>query len=352
MSTTGPVFTYAFSWLLEAAGNQIVSFNSTVVVPPSPGLPVTGGAVTIYQWPGLQPLPQDPSFLPIDNGVLQPVLAFGQKCNQVNHNNGVPAYTGACINGEYYNTFGTYPGFSGGFEGPLMDVNPGDHIRLDMVLAGNVWTQTVTRIVAADGQYPPPCLAGSGTLTPRGCQVTFSKDMQGQKQQWAEWVTELWGGALTQSSLSVYDVAIALDKPEPSYSNFCRQQVQPYACCSGIAFSQDKTTCLVDACGFAAMATPQNPTTPLANVKPVCTRPSVPTSSPSSSPSVSSSGSSSTSAPVSSASSSASQSPASSSSATASTSSVLTSGSAQSASPARGIMAVGLAAAVVLLLAF
>ncbi|KAI9326421.1 hypothetical protein DFJ73DRAFT_801301 [Zopfochytrium polystomum] len=318
--------------MLEGAGNQIVSFNSTVIVPPSPGPPVDGGVVTIYQWPGLQPLPSDPSFQPIGMGVLQPVLAFGQKCYAANHINGGPPYKGACISAMYVNNvMMTY-------EGPVMDVNEGDHLRLEMVLAGTVWTQTVTRIIAADDQQPPPCLAGSGTPTPRGCQVTFSKDMQGQKQQWAEWVTELWRGALTQSSLTVYDVAIGLERPEPSSSKFCRQQVQPYACCSGVTWSQDGTTCLVDACGFAAMATPENPSTPLANVKPVCTRPFNPTSSPSSSPSA-----------FSSASSSFQLSTASSSSSSANSSTAFVPSSAQSASPL-GIIVVGLAAAVLLLL--
>jgi Putative Ig domain len=61
--------------------NQYVGLQTKITVPPLPPIPSDPRA-TLFLWPGLQPDPNSVNFLPIDNGVLQPVLTFGHSCAQ------------------------------------------------------------------------------------------------------------------------------------------------------------------------------------------------------------------------------------------------------------------------------
>jgi hypothetical protein len=58
----------------------VVTFQSTMIVPPLPA----ENWKTLFLWPGISPWnmlgEQGKNYLPIDNGVLQPVLTFGDSC--------------------------------------------------------------------------------------------------------------------------------------------------------------------------------------------------------------------------------------------------------------------------------
>lgn len=148
------------------ANNQIVRLQTTMVVPPEP--PATG---TLFLWPGLQP--DGANYDPIDNGVLQPVLTWGSSCAPGKQPR---AYSTWWISGQYVNTNGSDPGYTGCEGGPIMSVAVGDTLDLDFSLAGTIWTQTVT-----DAQT--------------GQSVSYSIDMMNQAQNLAYFVIEEYSSA-------------------------------------------------------------------------------------------------------------------------------------------------------------
>src|SRR5262245_56849827 len=56
--------------LSTPSDNQITSLTTTIIVPPK-----HSAIGTLFLWPGFQP--GGANYLPIDNGVLQPVLSWG-----------------------------------------------------------------------------------------------------------------------------------------------------------------------------------------------------------------------------------------------------------------------------------
>jgi len=120
-----------------AAGNEIVSLSTKLVVPGPPDRSVNP-AGTLFLWPGLQPRPDDANFLPIDNGVLQPVLTWGRSCAP-----GVQPKDGWWISAQYVNTVGNYTGYMGCFGGPIISAEAGDKLLISMSLYRSIWTQTI-----------------------------------------------------------------------------------------------------------------------------------------------------------------------------------------------------------------
>jgi hypothetical protein len=101
--------------------NRITRLTTKLVVPPRPE-PVG----TLFLWPGLQPHSQGENFLPIDNGVLQPVLTWGPSCAPGEKPR---AYSTWWISAQYVNTFGRHRGYTDCQGGPIMRVKPGDTLR-------------------------------------------------------------------------------------------------------------------------------------------------------------------------------------------------------------------------------
>jgi len=146
--------------------NQIVRLQTAMVVPPQP--PKTG---TLFLWPGLQP--NGANFDPINNGVLQPVLTWGPSCSPGKQ----PAsYSTWWISGQYVNTNGSEPGYTGCNGGNIMSVAVGDKLDMDISLSGTIWTQTVT-----DERS--------------GMSVSYSIDMMKQAQNLAYFVVEEYSSA-------------------------------------------------------------------------------------------------------------------------------------------------------------
>ena len=162
----GRVTGYGTVLISSSTKSQIVRLQTTLVVPAEP--PPSG---TLFLWPGLQP--DGANYDPIDNGVLQPVLTWGPSCAPGKQPR---AYSTWWISGQYVNTNGSDPGYTGCEGGPVMSVEVGDTLNIDMALAGTVWTQTVTD--AETGQ-----------------SVAYSIDMMNQAQNLAYFVIEEYSSA-------------------------------------------------------------------------------------------------------------------------------------------------------------
>lgn len=118
-----------------ANDNQITRLRTTLVVPPKPE-----PAGTLFLWPGLQPRPGGKNYLPIDNGVLQPVLTWGRSCAPGRQ---PKTYATWWISAQYVNTFGHHPCYMGCRGGRIISANPGDSLAIEMVLSGSEWIQKV-----------------------------------------------------------------------------------------------------------------------------------------------------------------------------------------------------------------
>ena len=162
----GRITGYGTVLISANAKNQMVRLQTTMLVPPQP--PASG---TLFLWPGLQP--NGANFEPIDNGVLQPVLTWGPSCAPGKQPR---AYSTWWISGQYVNTNGSDPGYTGCQGGPVMSVAVGDTLNIDMALAGTTWTQTVT-----DAQT--------------GQSVSYAIDMMNQAQNLAYFVIEEYSSA-------------------------------------------------------------------------------------------------------------------------------------------------------------
>lgn len=162
----GRVTGYGTVLISTKSSVEIVRLQTTMLVPPEP--PASG---TLFLWPGLQP--NGANFDPIDNGVLQPVLTWGPSCAPGKQPR---AYSTWWISGQYVNTFGSDPGYTGCLGGPIMSVEVGDTLQIDMALAGTIWTQTIT-----DAQT--------------GQSVAYSLDMMKQAQNLAYFVIEEYSSA-------------------------------------------------------------------------------------------------------------------------------------------------------------
>jgi hypothetical protein len=103
--------------------------------------------------------PGGQNYQPIDNGVLEPVLTWGPSCGNS------PAVGAAdwWIAGQYVNTYGNYPGYTGCHGGDSMTVQVGDPLSIRMSLQGTVWQQSIENLRD-------------------GTRVGFDLDMLGQAQ--------------------------------------------------------------------------------------------------------------------------------------------------------------------------
>lgn len=157
----GRVSGYGTVLISANSTNQIIRLQTDLVVPPEP--PASG---TLFLWPGLQP--GGANFDPINNGVLQPVLTWGSSCAPGKQPRG---YSTWWISGQYVNSFGSDPGYTGCQGGPVMSVAVGDTLTIDMALSGTIWTQTVTDVQTSQS-------------------VSYSIDMMNQAQNDAYFVIE------------------------------------------------------------------------------------------------------------------------------------------------------------------
>ena len=180
----GRISGYGTVLIWANANNQIVRLQTTMVVPPEP--PASG---TLFLWPGLQP--DGANYDPINNGVLQPVLTWGPSCAPGKQPR---AYSTWWISGQYVNTNGSDPGYTGCQGGPIMSVAVGDTLKMYFSLAGTIWTQTVTDVQT-------------------GQSVSYSIDMMKQAQNLAYFVIEEYSSAPV-SEVIFTDTTITFGSPD------------------------------------------------------------------------------------------------------------------------------------------
>jgi Putative Ig domain len=176
-----------------APPNQFVGLQANFTVPPLPPVPTAPGAA-LFLWPGMDPATNSTNFLPINNGVLQPVLSWGPSCAPTPQ---PTPFSSWWISAQYVNTFGSDPGYSGCLSGPSMLVNPGDVLLLNLSLdaASGIWTETVT---------------DANTIQ----SVVFAINMQGQGQNWAYWAMEFWYGATINTPVTLTNTTITFQSPD------------------------------------------------------------------------------------------------------------------------------------------
>jgi hypothetical protein len=141
-----------------SSSNEIVRLVTKIRTPPTPE-----PAGTVFLWPGLQPHPEGRNFLPIDNGVLQPVLTWGPSCAKGEQ---PKRYSTWWISAQYVNKFGRYRGYTGCQGGPIMSAKPGDTLSIEMSLSGSQWMQRIRN-------------------SRTGKSVSFAIDLLGQAQIFA-----------------------------------------------------------------------------------------------------------------------------------------------------------------------
>ena len=183
-----PAETLSGVYVEVSSGNQIVGFQTTIVVPAKP--PAFG---TLFLWPGLQPTGSGSNFLPINNGVLQPVLTWGPSCAPGAQ---PAAYSTWWVSGQYVNTFGSDPGFTGCQGGAIMAVSVEDSLTMALTLSGTIWTEVVTDVRT-------------------GQSVSYQIDLRGQAQGIA--LFEIEGYSQLPAAATVFaNSSIAFGSPQSS----------------------------------------------------------------------------------------------------------------------------------------
>ncbi|MFZ6779836.1 hypothetical protein ACO0LD_23635 [Undibacterium sp. Ji83W] len=147
-----------------SASNRVVYLSTSMTVPPKP--PATG---TLFLWPGLQP--GGANYMPIDNGVLQPVLTWGRSCAPGNQ---PVSYSSWWISAQYVNTVGQATNFTGCQGGSTMAVDVGDQLNIWMYLRGTIWTQYIQNVRT-------------------GKSVSYDIDLHGQSQNRNIFMIESYG---------------------------------------------------------------------------------------------------------------------------------------------------------------
>ncbi|KAJ3268689.1 hypothetical protein HDV01_002367 [Terramyces sp. JEL0728] len=182
-------------WYTDPVSAPYVYYESTMTVPDLPSIDWQ----TTFIWPGLQPLPSSPHFLPINEGVLQAVLTYGTSCSMQSSDMGVIDTSKWWISAQYVNTYG--PAFicTGG---NAMNVNPGEQLKMVISLptGSTIWQQTIYNLNS-------------------GKTVSFSYDLQGQEQAWAMFIIELANG--WHNSPPQFQVTNIVLKTPPGTVNSC-----------------------------------------------------------------------------------------------------------------------------------
>jgi hypothetical protein len=197
-----------------SAQNEVVHFRTRLRVPSK--LPAYG---TLFIWPGLQPYGRN--FLPLDNGVLQPVLTWGKSCAPGKQ---PTPYSTWWISAQYVNTFGHAPGYTGCSGGEIMTVEPGQMLTLLFWLEGSLWHQLVLD-------------------ESTGKSVTFTIDMKSQAQTEVIFDLESWASPPIEG-VEFLDTEFTLRNPEPSACQPVERTLADFV--STPTVNRDGNTCRID----------------------------------------------------------------------------------------------------------
>lgn len=206
-------FSFAGVTFSIPSNNRITHMQVQMTVPPKPA----AAKGTLFLWPGLQP--GGANYNPINNGVLQSVLTWGPSCAPIKQ---PPLYSTWWISGQYVNTFGSYPGYTGCHSGPEMPVHPGDVLTITFSLSEEVWTQTIYNNNTEQ-------------------QVQFHINMLNQSQNYAIFSIEPYDRAVFGHSLYFHNIVIDFAKKLPS-GPFIRES---HAYVSPPILSNNNRTCTI-----------------------------------------------------------------------------------------------------------
>lgn len=218
---------HGFVELTASAPNQFKRLKTQLTVPSKP--PPSG---TIFLWPGLQPL-NGAHYYPIDNGVLQPVLTWGPSCAP-----GSPTdHASWWISAQYVNVFGREPGYTGCQGGPVMRVEPGETLQLEIARTegSTRWVQTVTRLST-------------------GQRVSYTIDMRGQEQGRAIFDIELPTGDRPTEDVVFSSTVLTYDQPLSAPCTPVTQGANDYV--TRARLSADRLRCCIRRIALRAAGVP------------------------------------------------------------------------------------------------
>jgi hypothetical protein len=233
-ATPKAVVLYALVEYHTTDENQFVGVHATLTVPAKPP---PGGV--IFVWPGTQTFPDGATVQPVGEGVLQPVLTWGNSC--------VPGalfgYDTWWISPVYVNDATSIPELNGCHGGSVITVDVGDRLDLDMRLDGTTWNQTVIDQNSKKS-------------------TKFSIDLRGQLQQRAIFEIELPTSAKPTEDVIFEDIVLTMRDPEPGACALNNRGTNDYATKSRV--SADGLHCCIDRIVLRAEgvpATTKNPRT-------------------------------------------------------------------------------------------
>lgn len=214
-ATPKAVVLYALVEYHTADENEWVGVHATLTVPAKPP---AGGV--IFVWPGTQTFPGGPTVQPVGEGVLQPVLTWGNSC--------VPGalfgYSTWWISPVYVNEDANSD-LNGCHGGPVITVDVGDRLDLDMRLKGTTWNQKIIDLNSKES-------------------TEFSIDLRGQLQQRTLFEIELKTYAKPTEDIIFEDIVLTMRDPEPGACALNNRGTNDYATQSRV--SADGLHCCID----------------------------------------------------------------------------------------------------------
>ncbi|KAI9331706.1 hypothetical protein BDR26DRAFT_921982 [Obelidium mucronatum] len=233
---------HAFDMVLNRPGNTFTFFQLTLLVPPLPIRPQPGSTATYFLWPGLQPgfAQNNLNFLPIGNGVLQPVLSYGPSCIP-NMSPTLDYYSTWIISGLYVN-LDKKPTGKVCNGGEVLLVNPGDSLQITFQLIETTWRQTITLL----NSNPPR-------------SVHYEINLQNQTQGRAEINVELYHDATQYFPVTFKDISLRVSQAGDSGYCFNRtgtrvaNLLKSESCSEGV-LDLSGVGCLIGQCRFEAVA--------------------------------------------------------------------------------------------------
>jgi hypothetical protein len=196
--------------------NEFVGVHATLIVPAEP--PPTG---VIFAWPGTQAFPDSPTLEPVGMGVLQPVLTWGQSCVP----GALPGHDTWWISPVYVNEESSIAELNGCHGGPVIEVNVGDRLDLDMRLDGTNWDQEVIDLDTEES-------------------TSFRIDLRGQQQQRTLFWIELKTAAKPTEDIVFEDIVLTMRDPEPEACALNNAGMNDYV--SEARVSADGLHCCID----------------------------------------------------------------------------------------------------------
>jgi hypothetical protein len=199
-----------------AEENEFVGVHATLIVPAKPA-----PSGVIFAWPGTQAFADSKTYAPVRGGVLQPVLTWGQSCVP----GALPGHSTWWISPVYVNSETSIPELNGCHGGPVITVDVGDRLDLDMRLDGTNWDQ---KVVDMNSQK----------------STTFRIDLRGQQQQRTLFWIELKTSAKPTEDIIFEDVVLTMRTPEPGACVLNNRGMNDYVTKSRV--SADGLHCCID----------------------------------------------------------------------------------------------------------